>query len=294
MPVPRIRFDTRARLEYQGLTGVANIGLSGGEPNAPPLVAGPGQPMPTIFADRSGLPGSDRDRAQHRPAGRRRAGARRAWSSRTTRAPSTARSRTWSASPQALGENAEGIDRFLAQIGQAAEKVGPRREARDARDQRRCGGARRRSAARHAHRGERRGLHPVPEQNRQAIENTLRSDGPVASLNRAAPKLDSAVGDISNIAKAIDPAKVGRTVDKVEELANAIDGQRVSRIVENTDNFTRGLGRKPSGCRAMPCKDAASLIARLNETAPKLDSAVAEIGGDRQGRRSGQDRPYGR
>ena len=48
-----IRADTRARLEYQGLTGVANIGLSGGEPGAPPLAAGPGQPMPTIFADRS-------------------------------------------------------------------------------------------------------------------------------------------------------------------------------------------------------------------------------------------------
>ena len=48
-----VRTDTRARLEYQGLTGVAQIALIGGEPGAPPLVAGPGQPMPTIFADQS-------------------------------------------------------------------------------------------------------------------------------------------------------------------------------------------------------------------------------------------------
>src|SRR5215218_4441444 len=36
-----IRADTRARLEYQGLTGVAQIALTGGEAGAPPLVAGP-------------------------------------------------------------------------------------------------------------------------------------------------------------------------------------------------------------------------------------------------------------
>src|SRR4051812_46027320 len=37
-----IRADTRARLESQGLTGVSQIGLTGGEPGSPPLVAGPG------------------------------------------------------------------------------------------------------------------------------------------------------------------------------------------------------------------------------------------------------------
>ena len=48
-----IRTDTRARLEFQGLTGVAPIALIGGEPGAPPLAPAPGQPLPTIFADRS-------------------------------------------------------------------------------------------------------------------------------------------------------------------------------------------------------------------------------------------------
>ncbi|MFL5317249.1 MAG: MlaD family protein, partial [Microvirga sp.] len=48
-----IRTDTRARLEFQGLTGVAQIALVGGEPGSPPLQPGPGQPLPTIFADRS-------------------------------------------------------------------------------------------------------------------------------------------------------------------------------------------------------------------------------------------------
>src|SRR3712207_739191 len=48
--VTPVRADTRARLEYQGLTGVAQIALVGGEPAAPGLEAGPGQTLPTIFA----------------------------------------------------------------------------------------------------------------------------------------------------------------------------------------------------------------------------------------------------
>lgn len=48
-----INSDTKARLEYQGLTGVASIQMTGGDPKAAPLVAAPGQPMPTIYADRS-------------------------------------------------------------------------------------------------------------------------------------------------------------------------------------------------------------------------------------------------
>src|SRR4051812_16954518 len=46
-----IRTDTRARLEVNLLSGVAQIALIGGDPGAPALAAAPGQPHPTIFAD---------------------------------------------------------------------------------------------------------------------------------------------------------------------------------------------------------------------------------------------------
>ncbi len=48
-----IRSDTRARLEAQGLTGVVAIQMIGGEPRAPFLLPTPGQPLPTIFAEKS-------------------------------------------------------------------------------------------------------------------------------------------------------------------------------------------------------------------------------------------------
>ncbi len=48
-----VRADTRARLEYQGLTGVAQVALVGGEAGAPPLVAPASGALPEIAADRS-------------------------------------------------------------------------------------------------------------------------------------------------------------------------------------------------------------------------------------------------
>lgn len=48
-----LRADTRARIEAQGLAGVVAIQLLGGEPDAPVLEAKPGEPMATIFAEKS-------------------------------------------------------------------------------------------------------------------------------------------------------------------------------------------------------------------------------------------------
>jgi len=45
-----IRSDTRASLEYQGLTGIASVAMSGGRMDAPPLVAEAGSP-PRILAE---------------------------------------------------------------------------------------------------------------------------------------------------------------------------------------------------------------------------------------------------
>lgn len=48
-----VKADTRARLEFQGLTGVASIALVGGDAQASPLRPRSGDPIPTIFGDRS-------------------------------------------------------------------------------------------------------------------------------------------------------------------------------------------------------------------------------------------------
>ncbi|BCB19776.1 organic solvent ABC transporter substrate-binding protein [Bosea sp. ANAM02] len=48
-----LRVDTSARLEAQGLAGIVAVQLRGDSPFAAPLVAGPGQALPTIVAESS-------------------------------------------------------------------------------------------------------------------------------------------------------------------------------------------------------------------------------------------------
>ncbi len=48
-----LRVDTIARLEGQGLAGIVAVQLRGGSPAAAPLIAGPGQALPTIVAESS-------------------------------------------------------------------------------------------------------------------------------------------------------------------------------------------------------------------------------------------------
>ncbi len=48
-----VKTDTKARLEYQGLTGVASVALTGGSPGAAPVERGSDGALPTIYAERS-------------------------------------------------------------------------------------------------------------------------------------------------------------------------------------------------------------------------------------------------
>jgi phospholipid/cholesterol/gamma-HCH transport system substrate-binding protein len=272
-----IRTDTRARLEYQGLTGVATIALSGGEPSAPPLVAGPGQPLPTIFADRSDfqdLIETARNIARRADDVLERVG-------RVVSDNEGGINRTVQnveRFSQALGENAEGIDRFLAQIGQAAEKVGPLAEKLETLATNVDEIVRAVDPQRVTKIVENvESFTQALGDNRQAIDSTFRDAASLtARLNEAAPKLDAALNDLTAITRTIDPAKVGRTVDNVDRVIGSIDSQRVARIVENTDAFTKALGENREAINKA-LRDAASLVGRLNDSAPKLDSALNEI-----------------
>jgi phospholipid/cholesterol/gamma-HCH transport system substrate-binding protein len=251
-----VRSDTRARLEYQGLTGVANIGLSGGEPSAPPLVAGPGQPMPTIFADRSDfqdLIETARNIARRADDVLERVG-------RVVTDNEGAISRTIQnveRFSQALGENAEGIDRFLAQIGQAAEKVGPLAEKLETLATNVDEVVRsvdRQRVARIVENVD--NFTAALGENRQVVSDALKDAASLIDrLNETAPKLDSAVAEIAEVTKAIDPAKIGRTVD-------------------NVDTFTQTLSRRsPDIDKAI--QEARSITEKLNRSADKIDAVLA-------------------
>ncbi|WP_112662492.1 MlaD family protein [Microvirga flavescens] len=250
-----IRADTRARLEYQGLTGVAQIALSGGEPNAPPLVAGPGQPMPTIFADRSDfqdLIETARNIARRADDVLERVG-------RVVAENEGAVGRTIQnveKFSEALGENADGIDRFLGQVGQAAEKVGPLAEKLEtlatnvdelvrAVDRQRVANIVQNVESFTQSLGE----------NKEVISNALKDAASVIqTLKDTAPKLDAAVAQIGTLTKSVDPAKIGRAVD-------------------NIDTFSQTLSRRSPDVDQI-LADARSLTDKLNHSADKVDAVL--------------------
>jgi len=250
-----IRTDTRARLEYQGLTGVAQIALTGGEPGAPPLAPGPGQPLPTIFADRSDF----QDLIETARNIARRADDVLERVSRVISDNEGSINRTVQnveRFSQSLGDNAAGIDRFLEQVGQAAERVGPLAEKLE-------------TLATHldevVRAVNRERVTRIVEnvdsftqalgENKQTINDTLREVSSLAKrLNETAPKLDTTLTDIGNVAKAVDPTKLGRTID-------------------NADKFAQSLGRSSADVEKT-ISEARSIAEKLNRSADRIDGVL--------------------
>ncbi len=119
-----IRIDTRARIEAQGLAGVVAIQMLGGEADAPVLAAGPGQPAPTIIAERSEF----QDLLETVRTLARRADDVMDKVEKVVSENSPAIARTVSNVEKfsaALGNNADGVDKLMASVASAAQQIGP-------------------------------------------------------------------------------------------------------------------------------------------------------------------------
>ncbi|HEY8579457.1 MAG TPA: MlaD family protein [Beijerinckiaceae bacterium] len=118
-----VRQDTRARLEYQGLTGVASIALAGGTPEKGPLVGQRGEP-PLIEADRSDY--QNILETLQRLAGRAETVLERADKLFAENSESIGRTvRNVESFSQALGDNADGVKTFMTAITEVGQSVKP-------------------------------------------------------------------------------------------------------------------------------------------------------------------------
>ncbi|MDX3806500.1 MlaD family protein [Bosea thiooxidans] len=119
-----IREDTRARIEAQGLAGVVALQLIGGAPDAPVLTAKPGEPMPTIIAERSEL--QDIIETVRTVAQR----ADTVLGSldgliKQNREPINNTVRNVEKFSEALGKNSDGLDKLMAGFGNIADTIQP-------------------------------------------------------------------------------------------------------------------------------------------------------------------------
>ncbi|MDR1827645.1 MAG: MCE family protein [Methylobacteriaceae bacterium] len=119
-----VRSDTKGRLEYQGLTGAAQIALTGGSGDAAELPFVPGHDYQVIYAEKSDM----QDLVETARAVARKADDVLSAVESIVRNNEEAISDTVGnvrKFSKALGDNAEGIDELFRKVGDATEKIGP-------------------------------------------------------------------------------------------------------------------------------------------------------------------------
>jgi len=267
-PATPVKTDTRARLEYQGLTGVASVHLSGGQSIAPALANPDGKGAPTIFADRSDF--QDLFETAQRLAGKVDGVVTRLDKILTDgEVPVANTLRNIEGFSRALNENSPGMSNFIVQMTATAQRFATLadrvdRLAEGADDILR--GINRETVN--------RSLANIESFSKTLADNKTNIDGLLAEaagltrrLNESAPKLDTALAEVSR-------------------LVGSVDAARLNRMMEGAEKFSNALGAR-AGDIETALKEAAEITRKVNQSADRLDSvmkATEEFLTDKQGR----------
>ena len=287
-----VKTDTKANLDVQLLSGVAVISLSGGSAEAPTLEKRPEDDLPTILAERGGL-GSIIETAKS-TAERANVLIENLNGIVTDNRESLNRSvRNVETFSNALSANAPQIQRALASIGQAAERVGPVAAKLETLTDETTAFVRSVDRNRIARIIENvdTTMQTVGE-SRTRIAEVLRDASSFAKgLSDSVPDLRKMAGDASRVVAAVDPAKIGNIVNSTDRAAarlegltvdaqtvvKAVDPNRVSRIVQNVDGVMQTVGDSRAKVADI-LQDGSVLVRRLADTAPQLQQVLSDAG----------------
>lgn len=271
-PKTPIRTDTRARLEFQGLTGVASIQLSGKEGDAPPLINPDGKGAPTIYADRSDF--QDLFETAQRLAAKVDGVVEKVDKILADgQAPIANTLRNVEGFSKAINENSPGISAFVVQMTATAAKfaaLSDRVEKLSDTAEELLSTVDATAINRTIANAE--VFSKSLADSKQNIDSLLADASSLAKkLNESVPKLDTALGDASRVMRAIDADKLNRSLDGVEKFAAKL-GDNAGQV----DTIMRG---------------AAEVTRKASEAADRLDGvlkAAQDFLGD--GTTSGQAR----
>ncbi|HXT08885.1 MAG TPA: MlaD family protein [Roseiarcus sp.] len=114
-----------------------------------------------------------------------------------------------------------------------------------------------------------------------ALADTMKNiDVFSKTLSDASGGLSGAITGIGEIGRKIGPlaGKLEKLSDDTDKLVNAVDAAKVRKSVDDLSSFAASLGAK-DGPTQKTLADAATLLKHLNESAAKLDSALADLDG---------------
>ncbi len=251
-----IKSDTRARLEFQGLTGVASVQLTGGSNTAALLATPDGKGVSTIYAERSDF--QDLLETAQRLSGKidgilgrvdKLVGDNEAQISNTLK--------NVEAFSKALADNAAGVSAFLSAIGDTSQRISSlslklEKLSTDADDLLRAIDP----ASLNRTVGNIENFTQTLAENKANI-NGIMSEGAklTRSLNDSSLKLDLALASFT-------------------ELAVAFDAKRLNGTIDGLAKFSDALGKRSTDVDAT-LKDAASIASKLNQSADKVDRVLA-------------------
>jgi len=253
-----VRADTRAQLEYQGLTGIANVSLMGGTPSADRLDSAPDAPPPVIHAE----PSDFQDLMQ---SGREIARSAAETLERLNKLIDenddtiSATIRNVENFSKALSDNAPGIDSFLEQVGQAAERVGPLADSLDEL-------SRSTNAI-------------VSAVDPDTVAATVRNvEQFTQTLADSREQIDQIFADAGAMTARLNETsiKVEQTLDTVTAAIEAIDADRINATITNVESFSKMLADN-NDTVSQVIANAASLTENLNQTTTRIDSAVEQV-----------------
>lgn len=255
-----IRTDTKARLDVTLLSGAALVSFNGGGKDSAPLAGTSSAPIPTITAEPSDLSSLlEQARGTAQKADQLLDQVNGIVSDNRETISGTLKN--LQAFSEALARNAPSIDRALASVGAAAEKIGPLAIKLEALTDSVTGVVRAVDPKQVASIiDDTAGLMKTFNDNRSQINSILLDVATLSRrLNDTVPKLDQALSGASNVLAAIDPAKI-------------------AQVVDNTTRFTTAVA-SASGDVQSALKNANSITEKLNRSADRVDGVLAAAEG---------------
>ncbi|TVR09125.1 MAG: MCE family protein, partial [Salinarimonadaceae bacterium] len=255
-----VRADTRARLEYQGLTGIAVVSLTGGSSAAPALAAEPGAPTPTIVAEPSDFQDLMR-------TGQEIARSASETLERVNRLVDenietiTATVSNVEKFSRALSDNAPAIDSFLEQVGNAAERIAPLADTLDEL-------SRSTNAI-------------VSAVDPETVAATVRNvESFTQTLADTRGQIDQIFANATAMTGRLNAAslQIEATLDDVSAAIRAVDAERINATISNVEAFSQTLAENRENVSQV-IANAATLTENLSATATKIDVAIEQISG---------------
>lgn len=295
-----VKLDTKARLEYQGLTGVAGVQLTGGTAEAAPLTSADPRDTPTIFADRSDF--QDILETVQRLSSRVDSVIGRAESLiGNAEGPIVNTARNAEAFTKVLADNSSNVSQLLSSGAEMTQRIGnlAQRLERftdeaealvrsvDAQSiNRTILNAERTSAALANRSGE---IEAVIADAATLTRRLTDPQGPLEATLQNAETFSRALADnagrVETIGRSVEEAanriaslsgRAEGVVTEAERIARSIDGESLGRTIQNAEKVSETLALSREQFQTL-ISDAAALARRLNQSAAGLDTTLADI-----------------